>query len=227
MRSQRRRSISISRLQSHRRASHSTRPLHLIQVARSRVTPGTSGMVRRGPGFSAAHTYTQAGTYTVTLTLTDQAANHASTSHTVRIDDPAIIRAPDLWRPGRLRVTAFARCQLRRLHRDARHAAVPRPGSRPGQPPLRLGLPRGWIQQRAVRVKADDASGAINNLRPGDTGYVRAALARAAIVFPSGSDASTPDVQIVRQALTRFERIRRANRDNLSTAERIQLTGKL
>jgi hypothetical protein len=40
----------------------------------------------------------------------------------------------------------------------------------------------------------DDANFAIGPLHPGDTGYLTAAFNRAKIIFPSGSDAFTPDV---------------------------------
>lgn len=41
--------------------------------------------------------------------------------------------------------------------------------------------------------RADDASGRIDDLAPGDPGYVRAATDRATVVFPAGSTASAPD----------------------------------
>jgi len=44
--------------------------------------------------------------------------------------------------------------------------------------------------------KVDDATGAIGLLHPGDPGYLAAALARAGVVFASGSNASTADVTL-------------------------------
>lgn len=41
--------------------------------------------------------------------------------------------------------------------------------------------------------KVDSPSGAIGTLRPGDPGYLVAAFARAQVIFPSGSNAFTPD----------------------------------
>jgi len=42
----------------------------------------------------------------------------------------------------------------------------------------------------------DDATGSIGELKPGDPGYLAAALDRATIIFPSGSTAFTPDVTL-------------------------------
>jgi Domain of unknown function (DUF4114) len=44
--------------------------------------------------------------------------------------------------------------------------------------------------------KVDDAAGSINGLQPGDPNYLAAAFSRATIIFPSGSDAFTPDVTL-------------------------------
>src|SRR5262245_32184865 len=44
--------------------------------------------------------------------------------------------------------------------------------------------------------RVDDPSGTIDGLSPAESGYLPAAFARASVVFPSGSDASTPDVQM-------------------------------
>lgn len=42
----------------------------------------------------------------------------------------------------------------------------------------------------------DSASGTIDTLEPGDPGYLHAAMQRARVIFPSHSDARTPDVTI-------------------------------
>jgi hypothetical protein len=42
----------------------------------------------------------------------------------------------------------------------------------------------------------DDERGAIGSLTPGDAGYLAAALARAAVVFPHGSTAASPDATL-------------------------------
>lgn len=44
--------------------------------------------------------------------------------------------------------------------------------------------------------KADDPSGTVAGLSPGSPGYLTAALTGATIVFPSGSNASTPDITL-------------------------------
>jgi hypothetical protein len=44
--------------------------------------------------------------------------------------------------------------------------------------------------------KVDDAIGGIGSLHPGDPGYLAAALARAQVIFASGSDAFTADVSL-------------------------------
>ena len=44
--------------------------------------------------------------------------------------------------------------------------------------------------------KVDDLSFAVNGLHPGDSGYLAAAYQRMKIIFPSGSDAFTPDITL-------------------------------
>jgi len=44
--------------------------------------------------------------------------------------------------------------------------------------------------------KVDSPSGVVEGLNPGDPGYLASALKRATIIFPSGSDAFTPDVRL-------------------------------
>jgi hypothetical protein len=44
--------------------------------------------------------------------------------------------------------------------------------------------------------KVDSASGVVEGLKPGDSGYLASAFKRATIIFPSGSDAFTPDVKL-------------------------------
>jgi uncharacterized protein DUF4114 len=44
--------------------------------------------------------------------------------------------------------------------------------------------------------RVDDAAGSVNGLHPGDPNYLAAAFSRATVIFPSGSDAFTPDVTL-------------------------------
>src|SRR5207247_1364803 len=48
-------------------------------------------------------------------------------------------------------------------------------------------------QNEIVLFKVDDDQAAIGSLHPGDAGYLAAAYQRAQVVFPGGSDPSTPD----------------------------------
>jgi hypothetical protein len=44
--------------------------------------------------------------------------------------------------------------------------------------------------------RVDDSAGSIGSLRPGDPGYLQAAVGRASIILPRGSSASSPDVTV-------------------------------
>jgi hypothetical protein len=62
---------------------------------------------------------------------------------------------------------------------------------------------RGGLFNNELAVfKVDDATGAIDGLHPGDTGYLAAAFLRARVIFASGADASTGDVTLNSLPLT-------------------------
>ena len=52
------------------------------------------------------------------------------------------------------------------------------------------------FNNEVVAFKVDDAIGSIGTLRPGEPGYLAAALARSKVIFASGSDASAYDVTL-------------------------------
>ena len=54
----------------------------------------------------------------------------------------------------------------------------------------------GGFNNEVVAFKVDDSIGSIGTLRPGEPGYLAAALARSKVVFASGSTASTYDVTV-------------------------------
>lgn len=76
---------------------------------------------------------------------------------------------------------------------------------------------------------ADDASGVVDGLAPGDAGYLAAALSRATVIFHSGSTAFTPDVRLTFQAgdILVFFIVQNNSLANLLTNNPTNVLGKL
>ena len=67
------------------------------------------------------------------------------------------------------------------------------PGSGPKTLTFDYVYKAGLIQGEMEYFKVDDAQGSIGTLKPRDAGYLSAVYQRAAVLFPQGANASTPD----------------------------------
>ena len=67
-------------------------PVRTIRTARSSATPGTSATDRPPSGTTTQVNYTVAGTYTVTLTVTDNRGAKTTATETIVVDPPVAVR---------------------------------------------------------------------------------------------------------------------------------------
>jgi uncharacterized repeat protein (TIGR01451 family) len=140
-------------------------------------------------GRLVTHTYVTPATRTATLKVTDSGGRSSSVSVTIFVQDIATLTLPICGDQDTGPVVP--RCTDYELLREVQMYEVP--GTGPVDVRFDWILREAAFNNELAVYDADDALGSVGGLRPGDPGYLAAAFGRARVVFPSGSNASTPD----------------------------------
>ena len=143
----------------------------------------------QGSGRVAGHTYESAGSYPVKLTVTDSDGAKDSVQFDYQVQSQATLGVPMCGDEDD--GTISFGCPEFDLVRDVQLFQVR--GSGQVQVEFDFIFREAAFDNELAVVPVDDHAGAIGDLNPGDDGYIRKALERAQVVFPTGSTAFTPD----------------------------------
>ena len=143
----------------------------------------------QGSGRVAGHTYESAGSSPVKLTVTDSDGAKDSVQFDYQVQSQATLGVPMCGDEDD--GTISFGCPEFDLVRDVQLFQVR--GSGQVQVEFDFIFREAAFDNELAVVPVDDHAGAIGDLKPGDDGYIRKALERAQVVFPTGSTAFTPD----------------------------------